>query len=457
MWYNSPDLRNCLLGLLDRIVSPVRNLFAKPTNEISTGYKTFTEYSPNFTSWDGTLYEQALTRSIVECIATHCSKLKPEFVTPDGSGGSLPRIQRLIASWPNDMMTWPTFLKRCATLYYVETTLFVVPEYDARDQGTIVGIWPLKPSYTELIEYEGEPWLRFHLATGETQAYPFYDVVILTRFQLDSDVFGGGNLPLTSTLRLMEAQRQAEEVALKTGADIRFIGRVGQIMHGNDLSEKRKQFAEDNLDPRKNTYGLMLYDGSIQDLQQVKNQSYTVDPTEMERINKACYAYFGINEDILQNKYDDRTWASFYEGPIESFALAIGEGMSARYLTRTQRIKGNRIMFSSNYLEYASTDSKIKVANLLTTTGTGTKNEVRDIFQLPRLANGDVFMVRGEIYITDEDNNIIAESGGHGDGSWHDDLSDLDEPEPDEVDDLTRAFGEKVAEIVRRRLEGVEI
>jgi hypothetical protein len=91
-------------------------------------------------------------------------------------------------------------------------------------------------------------------------------------------------------------------------------------------------------------------------------------------------------------------------------------------LTPTQVRKGNRIMFSSSYLEYASTDSKIKVANLLTTTGSGTRNEVRDIFQLPHVEGGDVFTLRGEFYMVDDENNVVAESGGHSqhDSSWYD-------------------------------------
>lgn len=420
-----------LLGLLEKIVpAPLRNILGGNAQQVAGGYRTFTEYSPAFTSWDGSLYEQALTRAIVERIATACSKLKPEFVTPEGSGGSLPRIQRLMASWPNDMMTWPAFLKRCATIYYVETTLFIVPEYDARDRETIVGIWPLKPSYTELVEFEGEPWLRFHLVTGEIQAFPFYDVVILTRFQYESDVFGGGNVPLTPTLRLMDAQRQAEEIALKTGADIRFIGKLSGMVHERDMEKKRNRFSETNLGP-SNRSGLMLYDQTFESVDQIKSEHYTVDPDEMKRIENALYAYFGINEDILYNKYDEATWTSFYEGPVETFAIAMGEGMSSRYLTRTQCIKGNRIMFSSSYLEYASTDSKIKVAKFLSEMGAGTRNEVRDILQLPRVRGGDVFTLRGEIYMVDEENNVIAESGGHSqhDTTWHDDdLSDLDEP-----------------------------
>lgn len=447
------------MGLLEKLVPKVFKAKEPADQAVTQGYRTFTEYSPYFAAYDSHMYEQALTRSIVERIAVACSKLKPEFVTPDGSDGSIPRVQRLIGAWPNDMMTWPDFLRRVATILYAETVAYICPQYDERDATSVVGLWPVKPAYTEVVEYGGEPWIRFHLMTGETQAFPFYDVAILTRFQLDSDVYGGGNVPLTPTLRLMDAQRQAEEIALKTSADIKFIGKLTTNMQEDSLRKYRDRFAKDNFSGL-NQSGLILHDNRIDSLTQVKSDHYTIDPDEMKRINDALYSYFGINESILHNTYDEAGWAAFYEGVIEPFALMLSQRLTWMLLTPTQVRKGNHIMFSSGYLEYATTDSKIKVATLYATTGTGTKNEIRDIFQLPRLPNGDVFMVRGEIYITDEDNNVIAESGGHGEHStsYVDDLADLDEPDDgsDDMDDLTRALNAKVSQMIERRLKRLE-
>lgn len=441
------------MGILSRFPAAVKTLFAPEKQSITSGYQTFTEYSPHFSSWDGNLYGQLQIRAIVERISVACSKLRPEFVVPEGSGGAIPRVQRLVSSWPNDMMTWPDFLRRLATITFMDTVAYVIPQYDERDSTSVIGLWPLKPNYAEVVEYEGEPWFRFHLKSGDVLAYPFYDVAILTRFQYESDIFGGGNEPLTPTLRLMDAQRQAEEVALMTGADIRFIGKLSGMVHQKDMDKKRQVFSESNLSP-SNKSGLLIYDQTFEDIQQIKDQNFTIDTDEMERIDKALYAYFGINEDILQNTADETTFNLFYESVVEPWGIALGEALSKVLLTNTQVRKGNRIMFSSSYLEYASTDSKIKVANMLTTTGTGTRNEVRDIFQLPRDPNGDVYMVRGEYYVMDRDNKIIAESGGRTDHDTTvlDPMDDLDEPEePDEQDEVSRALSRQISQLIARR------
>lgn len=417
------------LGLISRFVSSVRSLFDRRSDQ---AYGTFTEHAPAFSVMDRNLYAHAQTRAIVERIAVACSKLRPEFVKPDGSEGSLPRVQRIFESRPNDMMSWPDLLRRLATITYVDTTAYVVPEYDRRD-GSVIGLWPMKPAYTELVEYEGEPWLRFHLETGDVMAYEFYDVAILTRFQLESDVFGGGNQPLTPTLRLMDAQRQAEQLALQTGADIRFIGKLSGMVHESDMEKKRDRFSASNLGPA-NKSALMVYDQTWEDIHQLEPQHFTIDPDEMERIDKALYTYFGINEKVLTSDFDEHVWNAFYENVVEPFGIMLGQRLTMMLLTPTQMRKGNHVMFSSGYLEYASVDSKIKVANLFMTAGIATVNEVRDIFQLPRIPGGDVRMVRGEYYVLDLENNIIAESGGR---SEHDSTNVLPEPDWLEEEETT--------------------
>ena len=395
---------------------------------MAPGFKTFTESAPTFSAWDGSLYEMAQTRAIIERIATSCSKLKPEFVVPDGKDGVNPRVQRLFETWPNDEMTWPDFLRRLATILYTDTTAYVVPQLDADNR--VVGLYPLKPTSADVVEYESEPYFVFHMANGDTQAFEFYQVAILTRFQLSSDIFGGKNVPLTPTLRLMDAQRQAEELALKNGARIRFIGKLAGLVKPEHMDAKREKFGEANLGPR-NSSGMMVYDNTWETIQQINEQHFTIDESEMARIDKALYTYFGINESILTNDYDESQWGAFYEGCIEPFAIMLGEQLTKMLISPIARRHGNRIMFSSSYLEYATPESKRKVVNDSIDRGVMTINQALDIYQLPHIPGGDVRVIRGEYYMVDENNNVVAESGGHNsEGS-----TDPPDPPDNEPDD----------------------
>ena len=401
-----------------------------PTQPVSY-YRTFTEPAPSFSSWDGSLYDHPLTRAAIERFASACSKAKPEFV---GSKWCKPNVRKLFETWPNELQTWPAFLAKAATIHEMDTTVFIVPGLD-RSLNT-VALFPLKPTYTDIVELDGEPWCVFHLVTGEVMAIEYSRCAVVSKFTYLSDIFGAGNEVLNPTLALMDAQRQAELQALQTSARIRFIGRVNGMTHGDDLRKKREAFYVDNLS-RANHTGLMVYDNTFADVQQVDEKRFTIDKDEMERVTKPLYYYFGTNEEILTNAFDEDQWAAWYEGRVEQFLVALSEALTKSQFTTQEVLRGNRLMFSSSRLQYASNKTKLQVIQALGNMGYITINEGREVMQLPPIEGGDVRVIRGEYYLVDSDNNIIAESGGHGDTSepdhgtvWADEPDD-DQDDPD--------------------------
>ena len=410
------------MGLLSRLF-PARQSNANATR--AQGFATFTENAPMFTAWDGTLYDHPLTRAAIEQFARACSKLKPEFVGPRHYKAS---VRRLFESWPNEMSTWPAFLARCATIYEMDTSVWIVPGLDRN--LNIVALYPMKPAYTEIVEYDGEPWCIFHLMNGETMAIEYARCALVSKFQYMSDFFGSGNDALDSTLALLDAQRQAEEQAVKNGARIRFIGRVAGMTHGEDLKKKRELFYQDNLSSA-NTTGLMMYDNTFDKIDQVKEDRFIIDEEEMARVSKQVFYYFGTNEHILTNDYTEEQWGAWYEGKVEPFAVALSEAMTKMIFSRVERNHGSYVMFSSSKLQYSSNKTKVSVIEKLGGMSLITVNEARDIMQLEPIEGGDVRVARGEFYIMDLENNVIAESGGHGASEPLPaaDVDDLDEPE----------------------------
>lgn len=285
----------------------------------------------------------------------------------------------------------------------------VVPSLDHNLEVT--GLFPLKFESAEVVEYAGEPWIRFYLGSGETMPIELSRVCLLTRFQYESDFFGTRNDALKSTLALMDFQEQAQEQAIKNGAKIKFIAAANGSMRPEDMEAKRKKFAEDNLSA-KNTTGLMLYDNTFDSMKQVEPYSYTVDNSEMERIEDNVYSYFGINKAILQSDYSEEQFGAFYESQIEPFAVQLGEGLTQMLFTQRERANGNAIMFSANRLEYASNASKRNMIRDMLDRRVMTLNEAREILQLPPVPGGDVFVERGEYVTFDIDGNVITQTGG---------------------------------------------
>lgn len=409
------------MGLLSKVLG----LFAHKHEPVETTdyFSTFTSYSPMFTSFDGGIYEAQLTRAAVERYALACSKLKPEVL-----GSAKPKVHRAIKTAPNQYMSWSVFLARVATILEVDTTAYVVPSFD--DRGEITGVWPLRAEVAEIVEYAGEPWVRFtfeageNLITGNRAALPLSEVCILTRFQYDSDFFGSGNGPINSTLKLMSMQDQSQIEAMKTAPALKFIGKLASAVRPDDLKRKRKDFSDDNL-KANNTSGILVYDQTWDDVKQLEPKSYTVPVEEMQRIDSNVYSYFGTNEDILQNKYTEDVWGAYYEGKVEPFAIQLGDGLTRILYSERERIAGNRIMFSSNRLEYASNASKRNMVRDMLDRGVMTLDDARAVLQLPPLPDGkgNVYVIRGEYYMLDSELKLIYASGG--------DRSDANREDPD--------------------------
>lgn len=379
-------------------------------------FQTLTDYSPSFRTWRGGVYEMELTRACVHAFASACSKGEPHI-----KGSARPELTKAFKSWPNPYMTWPRFLYRLSTIYEVDCTAFVVPTYD--DHGFTNGLFPIRPETTDLIDVDGEMWVRFTLRTGECIAFPASEVCCISKYQYLSDYFGTPN-NLQATMDLLNKQVQAEHNAVELGGKIKFIGKVVGQVAPEDQRRKRDEFYARNF--TDNDTMLMTYDSTFADIEQVKASTYTISTDEMERIDKHVFDYFGCNEAILQNSADEAKWDSYYEGKVETFFLHLSEGLtqacfSKRMVTQTET---NRIWFGSDRLQFVSAATKRNIVRDMTSYGIMTVNEGRAILNLPTLPGMDVFMVRGEFFQMDMEGRVVFASGGR-EGL----------PTPDPVDD----------------------
>ena len=140
---------------------------------IGNYFKMLNGYSPTFTSFSGGVYEMDLTRTAVNNFATHCSKLKPEI-----EGSALKTLEKTLQHKPNYFMDTTKFIKRLATYVAVEHTAFIIPIED--EYGRLCGWYPLRAERCEVIECEGQLYLRYLFANGSYGAIEFERVGIMT-------------------------------------------------------------------------------------------------------------------------------------------------------------------------------------------------------------------------------------------------------------------------------------
>lgn len=361
--------------------------YAKTTFELLDGYV------PAFRTWRGEIYESQFVRSAVDAIARHASKLAITI-----EGGTKSELLTNLKKRPNSFQTWSQFLYRTATILNVQNTAFIIP---LRDKfGQVIGIYPLRPvSFSLVRDEKWGLWVRFTLSENEKTAERLSDIGILTRYQYKSEFFGDSNNVLDETMQLISIQRQGIEEYAKNANSYRFMARLKNFSMASDLALERQRFDAENFQT-KNGGGLLLFPNTYEDIKQITSQAFAVDTEQLKLIEKNVYDYFGVNEDIIQNKAHGDEFLAFYEGAIEPFAIQLSEVLTFMLFTPREVAFGSGVYFTSNRIQYMNNSDKLAVSRDLADRGVLSINEVREIWQLPPVEGGDRHILRGEYYDT---------------------------------------------------------
>ena len=379
------------MSLFDKIFGNQK----KPQYREQGYFKMLNGYTPVFTTWGGEIYERELVRSSIDAKARHVSKMKIDVV-----GTAKPSLTAKLIKAPNEWQTWSQFLYRLSTILDVYNTAFIVPVLN--EYGDPTGIFPVLPLNTELVQYNGQPYIKFHFSNGTTGATELVNVGIMTKFQLHNDLFGESNRALDSTMDLIHIQDQGIKEGVKSSATYRFMATASNFTNDEDLEEERKQFTRKNLEKGG---GILLFPTTYKDIKQIDSKPFVVDAEQMKIINTNVYNYFGVNEDVLQNKAYGDSWSAFYEGAIEPFAIQLSEVLTKMIYTLRERELGAKIVASSSALQYMSNQDKLNFTTQMADRGLVTRNEIREVWNMTPLPDeiGNQIPIRGEYYdITEE-------------------------------------------------------
>ena len=376
----------------------------KPQGTYEGKFKMISGYEPRFSRWGGSVYESELIRSAINARATHISKLKVEVI-----GSAKPALQRKLAKGPNQFQTWSQFMYRLSTILDIHNTAFIVPVYD--DFGEVSGIFCPLPTNCEVVQYGNTPYLRYTFRDGNTAAIELEYCGVMTKFQYKDDIFGENNEALHPTLELINIENQGIQEATKSSAAYRFWARVNNFTKSDDLANERKRFTEKNFSKESKGGGMLLFPNTYQDIHQIESKPWIWNSAQMKEVQSDIYNYFGVNEDIMQNKAYGDAWNAFYEGVVEPFAVQFSEVMTKMLFTFREQGTGNQVVATSNRLQYMSNADKLNVTRDLLDRGILTLNQAMEIWNLPPVEDGDVRIIRGEYYTTDEKLSLENEEG----------------------------------------------
>lgn len=384
------------MGLFERIFGNR----PKEPRQYDGGYKMLNGYTPHFTKWGGDIYESELVRAAINARATHISKLSVEM-----HGSARPALQTKMKHGPNQFQTWGQFLYRLSTLLDVHNTAFICPVYD--DYGEPSGVYTPLPNKCEIVQYNGIPFLRYEFGWGEKAAIELAYCGIMTKYQYKNDFFGETNRALFPTMELINIQNQGIEEGVKSAATYRFMAQLSNFSKAEDLAKERKRFTAENFARDAQGGGILLFPNTYQNIKQIEVKPWVVDADQMKAIKDSVYEYFGVNEDVITNKAFGDSWAAFYEGAVEPFAVQFSEVMTKMLFTLREQSNGNYVAVSANRLQYMSNTEKLSFAAQMADRGLVTRNELREMFNLTPLPDeiGNQLPVRGEYYNVGDENN----------------------------------------------------
>ena len=377
------------MGLFDK-------LFGKkpePVGKYEGVFKMLDGYTPTFTTRNGSVYESELIRAAINARATQISKLHVETF-----GAARPALQNKLKHGPNEFQTWSQFLYRLSTILDVHNTAFICPIWD--EYGQPSGVYTPLPSRCEIVQYGGVPYLRYEFTNSQKASVELEYCGIMTKYQYRNDFFGETNNALVPTMDLIHIQNQGIEEGVKSAATYRFMAQMTNFVKPEDLALERQRFTKENLAADAKGGGLLLFPNTYTNVKQVDVKPWVVDADQMKAIKENVYQYFGVNEEVIKNKAFGDAWAAFYEGAIEPFAVQFSEVMTKMLFTFREQSQGNYVMATANRIQYMSNADKLAVVAQMADRGLMTRNELREIFNLPPLDGevGNSIPARGEYY-----------------------------------------------------------
>lgn len=383
------------MSLFDRLFG--RQVKQEPPARDEGVFRLLNGYRPAFHSWNGELYESERVRAAIDARARHISKLHVEI-----KGTAKPALQNRLKLGPNEWHTWSQFLYRASTLLDMQNTLLIAPIIDK--SGETTGVYPLYYRDVQLVEYNGEPWARITFHNNERVAIELRRLGIMTRFQYKNDFFGENNKALHPTMELVNIQNQGIEEGVKSAATFRFMATLNNFSTDADLARERERFTSLNI-RGADAGDVLLWPNTYKDIKQIESKPFVVDAEQMAAIDKNVFNYFGVNEDVLQNKTVGDSWSAFYEGAVEPWSIQFSEVLTKMLFTQTERERGTFVMATANRMQYMNNADKLAVSAQMADRGIMTRNEIREIWNMPPLPAevGDTLPVRGEYYNLGED------------------------------------------------------
>ena len=358
--------------------------------ETATSFKLLDNYKSVFTRYNGRFEDDIDIRACVDTIARNAAKMHPKHIRRSAEKLEIlnGNLYRILAKKPNELQNAFQFYYQVITDLELYNNAYI---YIQRDKDfKVTGLYPLSFKTIKLYEYDGKMYIQFKFGNSKERFVAYNNCIHLTRFVSDDGLFGGSTEPIIKTLSIKHVLDEGLVNAIKTTSAIKGVIKSTQAMlKPEDVKKMRDQFVQDFVD-NSDKSGIGGLDATTT-FTPVSIDPKTADENQIKIYDNKVLGYYGLNENIIQSKYNEDEWNAFYESVLEPIGLQMSLEFSNKLFSPTERYFGNEIIFESNRLQYASNKTKIELIryanNILTI------NEQREVLNLTPVEGGDVILL----------------------------------------------------------------
>lgn len=377
------------MGLLDR--------FKNKTVSVSQ-YKMITENGAGFYAWNGNLYKSDIVRAAIRPKAQAVGKIVGKHIRETIKDGIKdikinPDVyMKFLLEEPNPYMTGQMLQEKLATQLELNNNAFAYIERN--NDGYPMAIYPISAGTSEAIQNNnGELFLKFNLLNGKMVTFRYSDIIHLRKDFNNNEIFGDSPAQaLTPLMEIVNTTDQGIVKAIKNSNVVRWLLKFTQSLRPEDLKKQTKQFVDDYLNIESESVGAAATDAKA-DAIQVEPKDYVPNATQMEKTVQRIYSFFNTNDKIVQGKYTEDDWVSYYESNVEPVVIQLSGEYTRKLFSRRERGFGNKIMFESSNLTFASMKTKLDLIKYVDR-GIMSPNEVREILHYAPREGGDTYILR---------------------------------------------------------------
>lgn len=344
-------------------------------------FRLLSSYVSSFTPFNGRAWDIATVRAAVDAWARNAAKIQPRHIRRAGGRRETisDNLERILQTRPNSYMTAYAFYYRVASQFIVYNNAFILPIFDG---GKLTALYPINASRVDLVEDMGGMYARLTFATGNVYTVPYEHLVHLRRHYLDNDIFGDDNRPLLPTLKTADAFNQSMSKLARLVSVIRGILEAPTVTKQEDLAARRDAFVRDNFSMEANGSGVIITD-SKHKYTPIQQKETPIPTGQLEFVRREIYDYFGVNEEIVQNKADAEKMDAFYRGQLVPFYMQLAQGLTNAIFTEREQAHGNEILCEMDRIQFETLDKRVEAAQFLTNIGALQLDQVLEIFGFP--------------------------------------------------------------------------